>query len=513
MSASVKTASPVDAAARRHTRARIEALVGTLALVAIVVMVNYLVGRRVTPWDWTSRGFFTLSDRTKRTLSEVDRGVDVYVFLSHNEPNFYEVRQLLDQYKRHSSKLTIHYVDPDRDPGQYMKLSNDLRIGQALLENGQVGADVAAVVKSGDRKWSVTRQDLVSVDFNEDGEDLEPTIDARTEQALTGAIVEVVEGEASILCLTEGHGERTVTGGEERGLWALDEDLRRENFELRSIKTFGEPSIPDDCDAVFVVGPERAFAQEEATLLSSYFKDGGSLLLALDPVLAHDAVQPTGLEELSAEFGVRLTRGIVLELDARLLPPPASPLGPMLVGGYGDHAIAKPFVEAGGLLAFETVRSLEVEGSAVSILKTSAESYAEIDLASVPADAPPAPGESDVRGPITIVAVSEAPVRASADDARKNDRSRGRLVVVGDSDWLASEYLRHGQVVNYHFAGAITGWLTEREALISIAPKQIDAKPFLLSEDAWWGFVIRVVGVMPGVCLLAGLFVWWQRRK
>lgn len=504
--------TPIDPGARRQVRARVQALVASLALLAIVLMANYLVGRRVTPWDWTSAGFFTLSDRTARTLRGLEADVDVYVFLSHDEPNFFEVRQLLDQYKRHSSKLKVHYVDPDRDPGRYMKLMNDFRIGQELLASGQVGADVAAVVKAGERKWSVTRQDFVAVDFGGDGEEMTPTVDARTEQALTGAIVEVVEGDATIVCVTEGHGEHSVGSADERGLWALEEDLRRENVELRSLKTMGEEAISADCDALFVLGPERAFGPEEAALLSRYVTSGGSLLLALDPVFAHDAVQSTGLESVASEVGIDLTSAIVLELEPDLLPPPGSPLGPMLVGAQGDHAIVKPIAGVGGLLALETVRALEVRSGASALLKTSDKSYAEARLAGLPEDTPPAPGEDDLRGPVIVAAAAETGV-AGGEARAPGDRSRGRVVVVGDADWLTSEYLRHDRLVNYHFAGAVTGWLTEREALISIAPKRVDAKPFLISEGDWWGFVIRVVGVMPGAALLAGLFVWWQRRK
>jgi hypothetical protein len=57
------------------------------------------------------------------------------------------------------------------------------------------------------------------------------------------------------------------------------------------------------------------------------------------------------------------------------------------------------------------------------------------------------------------------------------------LVVVGDSDWLHAELLQQPQLANVDLLASFTGFLTEREALVSIAPRKIDAQALIITEE------------------------------
>ena len=59
---------------------------------------------------------------------------------------------------------------------------------------------------------------------------------------------------------------------------------------------------------------------------------------------------------------------------------------------------------------------------------------------------------------------------------------------------------------------AWTGWLTQRETLIAIQPKQIDAQPMTITEGDLGGLAFRLVGLMPAAMLLLGFAMWWSRR-
>ncbi|MCA9603889.1 MAG: GldG family protein, partial [Myxococcales bacterium] len=304
-----------------------------LLVLAIVAMVNWLAFRHYERWDWTSQGIYSMSDRTKKELRALKQDVAVYLFMSEAESNFPEVKELLNRYGAETTRLRVEVVDPDRDPAKYKILAQRFDVATAVDQaSGQQFADVAAVVVSGDKRWSVTRDELVGVDVESMDDAAGPKVDVKAEQALTGAIVQVVSGKATKVCLTEGHGEWTSGGeGQARSLRAVETELRRDNIALENIATMGRSAIPAECDALFVVGPLRAFRDEEAKMIRDYVAHGGNALFALDPVIERESITPTGLESVLAEWGIAVDASIVLELSSDRVPPPGNAAGPYFV--------------------------------------------------------------------------------------------------------------------------------------------------------------------------------------
>ena len=180
--------APRDDASRRRVEGRTNVVLASLLILAIAVMANYLSFRHYARWDWTSEGVFTLSDRTRAVLRELDRDVEAWLVLSSAEPNYQDLRELLQRYRAESQNIELHFVDPDREPAEYRVLAERLGLGAVDLGGGQIGSDVAVVLESGDRQWKISRDDLVTFDF-EAMEEGQQRIDVRSEQALTGGIL------------------------------------------------------------------------------------------------------------------------------------------------------------------------------------------------------------------------------------------------------------------------------------------------------------------------------------
>ena len=68
---------------------------------------------------------------------------------------------------------------------------------------------------------------------------------------------------------------------------------------FEGLATLGKSELPKECDAIFVLGPVKAFSQDESAALKRYLEAGGNLLLALDPVIDGEQIAPTGLEGLA----------------------------------------------------------------------------------------------------------------------------------------------------------------------------------------------------------------------
>ena len=214
--------SPADPHLERYRAARrLNALVAGLLLAAIVAMVNYLAFRHYTRFDWTAGSVYTLSERSATLLGELDRDVSIYVFLSEGEPGYADLEELLQRYRAASPRLTIEQVDLDRKRARAERLAARFGIEFLATPEGLARADVAAVVASGEASWKIGREDLIEQDFGAPGEAATPVVNVQTESALTGAILQVVEGRTTRLCLTEGHGEWSREG--ERSLYALRE--------------------------------------------------------------------------------------------------------------------------------------------------------------------------------------------------------------------------------------------------------------------------------------------------
>lgn len=511
-----KATSPVAAEARTRRVGGLAHVALSLVLVAaIMLMLNYLAFRHYERWDWTDEGIYTLSERTEEELRSLQDSVDVYVFLSQGEPNYPEVKELLDRYGAVTDRVKPHFVDPDRDPSEFRMLGQRFGINTAMLEGGQTLADVAAVVVRGDRKWTVTRDDLRSFDFGslEDGE---PTVDVKAEQAFTGAIVQVTSGRATKVCTSTGHGEWSLDAGSERSLYGFQEELRRDNVEMAEVETLGGRAIPEECDALFVIGPVRSFGEDEARELLAYLDRGGNVLLALDPVIEHDRIQPTGLERVMQELGIQVDSSLVLEMDPERVLPPGNPAGPFLVVGYGDHPTVEPLARLGGPALFAMARSVRpVEGSgATTLLETSERGWAETDVSQLGPEMDPEPSVDDYRGPVSLAAAAQRGAAAAPpEEGDEAPAPGGRIVVVGDAQWLTGEALRDTRFTNFDLATAWTGWLTAREALISIQPKRVAATPMTITEGDLGGLAFRLIVLMPAAMLLLGFAMWWSRRS
>ena len=501
---------PKESQAKSRSHVDGWAILGTALVTVIVVLVNYISARRYERWDLTQGRLFTLSERTEALLEQLDRPVDLYVFMSSGEPTFVELRELIDRYRAKTAKLTVYYVDPDREPARFKLLAEKYGVRAGAQEGGQTEAELAALVVSGDKRWSITRDDLVDVDFDslEGGKSGEGAkVNVKTEQALSGALVQVTSGRATKVCVTDGHGEWSLTESAERPLAAMREELKRENVELETLATRGKSELPKSCDALYVLGPQKAFSDEESAALQRYLEAGGNVLLALDPVLEGDRVALTGLEALTERLHIRLDRDVLVELDReRLLSP--SPVEALLVTSFGSSTIVRPLAALRAPVVLQLARTLGVSEGAEALLDASDKAYGETELGALTAGDDLAPSDGDIRAPVHIA----ASVDTKPDKAGTQKQLGGRLIAIGDSDWLQPDLLHQPQLANVDLLASFTGFLTEREALISIAPRKIDAQAMMITEEGLFGVFLRVVLLMPLAALVLGVGVWWQRR-
>lgn len=496
--------------AQRRTRISF-ALTAILGLIA-VVLVNYVSSRHYVRWDWTSEGLFTLSERSQQVLRELDQDVQIYVFLGRDEQDFADIETLLEEYKAVTDRISVEWVDPDRDRARYQALADKFGIDSWLA--GEVTlSQVPVVVTSGERKWKVERHQLIVEDFDTFDDADGHKLDLQSERALTGAILEVTTGDPTKICLAAGHGEWEIGAYGERSFDPVARELEWEKIQVEPFE-IRRDDVPEGCDALFVVSPERVFSAEEVEIVDRYLASGGNVLLAFDPVLRKEALVATGFEGSLEERGILLGRDLVIENDpAQQLP--GNPGDLFLVTHFGTHRLVETIEKRGGGILVAVARSVDVadESDTEVLFRTSDDAVAESNLRRI---LEPGSKQTPASAGAVPLAVAWEYVPPLGDDLKPIEPegpTPGRLLVVGDSDWMSGELLDNPQLSNIDFLSSAAGWLTQREALINIAPRKTNARAVIMSDADLQNLLFRVVVLLPLAAFIAGFGVWWSRRS
>ena len=112
-------------------------LIYTAVVLAIIVVANVFVNRYFPRrWDLTPSKKYSLSPQTKKIVNGLTRDVTIYDF--DREGGSRSRRDLLDNYGADSRRLSVRYIDPDREPS----LARQYDAGVADPNIQVIGADL-----------------------------------------------------------------------------------------------------------------------------------------------------------------------------------------------------------------------------------------------------------------------------------------------------------------------------------------------------------------------------------
>jgi hypothetical protein len=508
--------------ASQRTGMGLNAAISVLGAAAILLMVNYLSMRHYVRGDWTAAGIYTLSEKSIKVAAGLERDVQIFAMWSQSDPRFADVKELLDDYLAHSRRLSFEVVDPDlaRDRAQLLIQ----RYGGKVLHDGvNTGYETGLFVVAGDNVKFLAAtefEDASAMDPFGAGEEAEGLTGYMAEQKITSALLRVTAERQAKICFVQGHGEWSLEGAGGRSLGHVRDELIQDSFRVEAIATAGASRVPEGCDLVVVAGPGRALMEDEAALLGRYLEGGGRVLLLLDPIIDGDRFAPTGLERLAADNGIRLGNDLLIEVDPRRLVSPSAET--FLVSEFTGHQSVRQLAVPASVdaavreqvgafpVVLSSVRSLAAgEGAAVvsePVARTSAAAWGEVDLSFIgEAGQPPGKDQYDTQGPAVLAMATTRP------DGPTGELG-GRLVVVGDSDFLGEELYAHASFYNRDFWSGLVGWLTAREDLIAIAPKNPEHVRLELTGDDFLTIVLVLLGeLLLGVGV--GVAVWIRRRS
>ena len=478
---------------------------GVVLAVLLFVIANYFGWKYYARWDWTSSRLHSISEKTTNVLGQLDRDVEVIAFLSPADQLYGPISELLTGYEEASDRLSVRYVDPEKN----------LLEAQSLVDRYEIAQLNVLIFDAGNDRRVVDTADLAEFDYSgmQTGQGVR-MIAFRGEQVFTSTLVELMENRKPKILFTSGHGELSLDDFSSRGLSMARDLMGKDNFEIEEWITLGETTIPEGTDLIVIAGPTSTFVDPEKELLAAHLHRGGRLLVLLDPVLSADGgFTQTGLEPMLRDFGVELADDVVVD--------PANPLPffgaeTFFVNIYGDHVITRALDQAQLPVIIPLGRSVRaassgVEGLTVTeLMLSSVDGWGETDLENLDQVAK---DDADVPGPVSLAVAVEALDEGEEDPSgEQRDASADlRLVVVGDSDFASNSQMQ--QVPNATFLATGLNWLVDRETLVGIPPKQPEQVHLSLTRSELSRIFWLVLVVLPGLALVSGVVVYFRRRR
>jgi hypothetical protein len=465
-----------------------------LALVAVLLMVNYLASRHPRRFQWTSDSRFQLSPMTKEVLRSVTNQVRIIVFFDRTKPLYDLVSDLLAQYQNACPRLQVEYVDYERSLGR----ARDVQAEYGLLAAAE-GDRV--VFDSGGKTRIVYVKDLSVFDYSAlmKGQEVKRT-GFKGEQLFTSAIFSLLDSRPVKAYFLQGHNEHDPADeDDQKGYTRFAQVLQEAQVTVAKLGPTDLLSgeVPSDCQLLVIANPTSALSAEELERIDKYLNAGGRMFVLFS---WRSLAQPTGLEKGLEDWGVDVGRNLVCEA------PQGKPTDVyrVVVTHFANHPIVAPLARSRLLLI--APRSIAARAKSPQ----SADAPKVLELATTGPDgmASRPSGGAERRGAMIpmIVAVERGAIQGIA-----ADRGAARIVVAGDSLFLANAGLQVDG--NRDFARNAINWLLSRDVLVQgISSRSVKEYRIIMTAAELttirWLFLV----VFPGAVLGVGFLVWLQRR-
>jgi ABC-2 type transport system permease protein len=483
----------------RRLQIGVNVLVQVILVFFLVAAVNSIGFRHYKRWDFSRDKKYALSDKTKRFLDNIKSKVRITVFFSPNTPITVDVQNLLTEFQYAAKgKIDIENIDPER---------NLSRAKEVVDKYKMVSDESLLVIDYAGRNKTVKASEMADIDQSGMAFGEGPRVTAfKGEQAITSAMMDLVEGKKNTLGYVTGHKEPAISAASPISI--LKTFIENENVKFQELNLFDVGAIPLELRAIVIDGPQYDFSDREMKLLRDFWGKQGRILLLLDP-----AAKTPKLNAFLNELGVKAN-------DDRLMVFLRTGIQEVALTRdvqahfLGGSPITKRLAEVRALF-FGGTSSLTLQPERVRAANIRLEpliqaekgyfaetDYNSSDQAKLQADATRSSGT-----PLTIGVSIE---KGGSADQRVQVNS-ARMVVVSNATFIQDNALTQDQQALDFVSGAVN-WLLSREQLIGIAPKVPKTLTFSLNEDALRNLRWIILLLLPLIPAVIGSAVWWQRR-
>src|SRR5437879_10917219 len=272
-----ETAQPRKLSRKKIRRVQIgfNVLAQIVLILFLAVMVNSIAFKHYKRWDFSRDQKYALSDKTKRFLKTLKGKMRVTIFFSPNTPIAVDVQNLLTEYQyAGNGKIDIEHIDPERN----------LSRAKELFDKYKVVSDESLLVLDYEgRNKTVKASEMADIDQSGMALGEGPRVAAfKGEQAITSAMIDLVEGKKKTLGYVLGHKEPPLTEGS--AISVLKTFIENENIQFKELNLLDLDAIPEDVRTVMIIGPQYDFSDREMKLLRKLWENEVRIFLFLYPV-------------------------------------------------------------------------------------------------------------------------------------------------------------------------------------------------------------------------------------
>lgn len=451
----------------RSTKLGVNAAVYAAAVLAILVLVNYIAARNQKRFDLTENKQYSLSEASVNLMKGLDQPIKVTGFFLGGVAG--PIEDLLESYDNvNPDKFEWEIVDPDKRP--------------ELAERYGVRQNATLIVERGEERKTLSN-----------------ATPATFEESLTNGILAITGTGKKTVCAVTGHGERDLDDVQsETGFGQAKKALEGENYTVQPLMLATVGAVPADCTIVLIAGPERPYLESETQALDAYLAKGGSVYAMIDPLYSGPLVALLG------KWGATVNDDIIVDEVTRLFEGQQLGIQPIVNTYDPEHPLTRDFKKQ---TIFTQARSVSAgkapEGySAVEIAKTSVNSWGEAGVADLFKTGQVKLDAKDRRGPVAV-AVAVGPAGQERD-------GKAKLVVFGDADFANNRFI--SAFFNTDLFLNAANWLTGQEKQISIRPKGPRASFVRLTDEQMQPIFYLAVLILPQLLLTMGIIIAWRRR-
>ena len=328
---------------------------------------------------------------------------------------------------------------------------------------------------------------------------------------ITIALYRLQSQETKKAYFTTGHGELSLANTKRDGISTVEERLTEQNYVVDQVILVGKGAVPKDCSVLIIAGPATPFTDEEKGMVLKYLKEGGSVLIMLDPN------SKSGIEAIVQQYGILVGNDYVYETSRDKTTQAGGPLSPLCTPRDTSEVTEKLKDQS---FLFPFVRSMSpyipMQGVVLKrLVASSPDSWAETDMESaktVNTGAKPSRNEKELKGPITVAVIAESE-QALPDSlaTRQNPTYKVRSAFFGNSRFITNEAATL-------FANNMTlflntlNWITKNEKVIEITPHTVVFTPIELRDSERRTITWVTLVLIPFAIMMAGIVVWYRRR-
>lgn len=471
---------------KRRFRYGTNSIVLMAVVIVVAVLVNVLLEQLPMSVDLTKEALYSITDTTKKILSELDRDVEIIALYDkvkgESSSSTAQVIKVLDLYDEYDH-IKVSYVDMDKDPSAVYNAvgedrASDYSSGDYIVK---CGSNVKRIASSNMFETST------SIDYST-YQYVSTTTGLKVETNVTSAVLYVTSDEIPVVYLSTGNGEATMDSYS-----MIKQNIETNNFDIKELN-LNQADIPDDAVVILFNNPTSDLSTTALNKLKVWFNTkGGNCICLMDYSL--QGTEFPNFNDLFALFSMKINNDVVSESEeyhlpgkqqwftAKTLSPDNSPLENQ---------------NTGTAYIFDS-RSIELLGKTT----TYSESYALVNTSSEAISTSITDGSETV-GVKTVVAAGRY----------QGGSEVSKMLLTGSGANLQDQYITYTgsstapgiliRSLNWMYTNTNEGDLIETKKyntdVISVTQKQAN--------------VLGIVGIVvyPLIILIVGGVIWFRRR-